>query len=148
VLAVLLDHDDIYVSTYYLFRREALGKERPAALAYIKAHAEAIKRFYDDKPFAAEVMIKYGGTRDRDDANRVYDLFRKARVLEAVPYALKGSFDAVMERQGQVLKGSDLSKAIDNSLVDQLVKEKFFETVFGPSVRDEQQRRQAQAFGR
>ena len=30
VLAVLLDHDDIYVSTYYLFRRDALTKERPA----------------------------------------------------------------------------------------------------------------------
>ncbi|MGZ8521577.1 MAG: ABC transporter substrate-binding protein [Candidatus Binatia bacterium] len=148
VLAVLLDHDDIYVSTYYLFRRDALGRERPAALAYIKAHAEAIKRFYDDKAFAADVMIKYGGTRDRDDANRVYDLYRKARVLEAVPYALKGSIDAVIERQGADLKGSDLSKMIDNSLVDQLVKEKYFETVFGPSIRDEQQRRQAQAYGR
>ncbi len=42
VLAVLLDHEDIYVSTYYLFRREALTKERPMALAFVKAHAEAI----------------------------------------------------------------------------------------------------------
>jgi ABC-type nitrate/sulfonate/bicarbonate transport system substrate-binding protein len=134
VLAVLLDHEDIYVSTYYLFRRDAL--------------AEAIKRFYDDKAFAAEVMIKYGGARDRDDANRVYDLYRNARVLEAVPYALKGSVDAVIERQGADLKGADFSKTIDNSLVDQLVKEKYFENVFGPSIRDEQQRRQAQAFGR
>ena len=114
VLAVLLDHDDIYVSTYYLFRRDALARERPAALAYIKAHAEAIKRFYDDKAFAAEVMIKYGGARDRDDANRVYDLYRNARVLEAVPYALKGSIDAVIERQGADLKGADFSKTIDN----------------------------------
>ena len=148
VLANLLDHDDIFVSTYYLFRRDALARERPAALAYIKAHAEAIKRFYDDKAFAAEVMIKYGGARDRDDANRVYDLYRNARVLEALPFALKGSVDAVIERQGADLKGADFSKTIDNSLVDQLVKEKYFETVFGPSIRDEQQRRQAQAFGR
>jgi len=148
VLAVLLDHEDIYVSTYYLFRREALTKERPMALAFIKAHAEAIKRFYDDKAFAAEVMIKYGGAKGGDDAGRVYDLFKKARVLEPIPYALKGSVDAVLERQSQELKGVDLSKAIDNSLVDQLVKEKYFETVFGPSIRDEQQRKQAQAFGR
>ena len=148
VLANLLDHDDIYVSTYYLFRREALAKERPATLAYVKAHAEAIKRFYDDKGFAADVMLKYGGTRDRDDANRVYDLYRKARVLEAVPYALKGSVEAVIERQGADLKGADFSKIIDNSLVDQLVREKYFENVFGPAIRDEQQRRQAQAFGR
>jgi ABC-type nitrate/sulfonate/bicarbonate transport system substrate-binding protein len=148
VLAVLLDHEDIYVSTYYLFRREALSKERATALAFIKAHAEAIKRFYDDKAFATEIMIKYGGTRNTEDANRVYDLFKKARVLEPIPYALKGSVEAVVERQSQELKGVDLSKAIDNSLVDQLVKEKYFETVFGPSIRDEQQRKQALAFGR
>ncbi|HWH77172.1 MAG TPA: ABC transporter substrate-binding protein [Candidatus Binatus sp.] len=148
VLAVLLDHEDIYVSTNYLFRREALNKERQTALAFIKAHAEAIKRFYDDKPFAAETMIKYGGARDADDANRVYDLFKKARVLEPIPYTLKGSVDAVIERQGQDLKGADFAKMIDNSLVDQLVKEKYFETVFGPSIRDEQQRKQAMAFGR
>jgi ABC-type nitrate/sulfonate/bicarbonate transport system substrate-binding protein len=148
VLAVLLDHEDIYVSTYYLFRREALSKERATALAFIKAHAEAIKRFYADKAFATEIMIKYGGTRNTEDANRVYDLFKKARVLEPIPYALKGSVEAVVERQSQELKGVDLSKAIDNSLVDQLVKEKYFETVFGPSIRDEQQRKQALAFGR
>jgi ABC-type nitrate/sulfonate/bicarbonate transport system substrate-binding protein len=148
VLAVLLDHEDIYVSTYYLFRREALSKERATALAFIKAHAEAIKRFYDAKAFATEIMIKYGGTRNTEDANRVYDLFKKARVLEPIPYALKGSVEAVVERQSQELKGVDLSKAIDNSLVDQLVKEKYFETVFGASIRDEQQRKQALAFGR
>lgn len=148
VLAVLLDHDDIYVSTYYLFRREALTKERATALALIKAHAEAIKRFYDDKSFAAEIMIKYGGSRNLDDANRVYDLFKKARVLESIPYALKGSIDAVVERQGQDLKGVDFSRMIDNGLIDQLVKEKYFESVFGPSIREEQQRKQALAFGR
>jgi len=69
-------------------------------------------------------------------------------VLEPIPYALKGSVEAVVERQSQELKGVDLSKAIDNSLVDQLVKEKYFETVFGPSIRDEQQRKQALAFAR
>jgi len=148
VLALLLDHEDIYVSTYYLFRRESLSKERATALAFIKAHAEAIKRFYDDKAFAADAMIKYGGAKNTEDAHRVYDLFKKARVLEPIPYALKASVEAVAERQAQELKGVDLSKVIDNSLVDQLTKEKYFETVFGPSIRDEQQHKQAQAFGR
>jgi ABC-type nitrate/sulfonate/bicarbonate transport system substrate-binding protein len=148
VLAVLLDHEDIYVSTYYLFRRDALTKERSTAVAFIKAHAEAIKRFYDDKASATEIMIKYGGARGADDAGKVYDLFKKARVLEAVPYALKGSVEAVVERQGAELKGVDLTRMIDNSLVDQLVREKYFESVFGSSIRDEQQRRLAQAFGR
>ncbi len=148
VLAVLLDHDDIYVSTYYLFRRQALTSERAMAMAFIKAHAEAIKRFYDDKTFATQVMIKQGGAKNMEDADRVYELFQRARVLEAIPYALKGSVAAVMERQSQQLKGADLSKAIDNSLVDQLVQEKFFENTFGASIREEQERKQAQAFGK
>lgn len=148
VLAVLLDHEDIYVSTYYLFRREAMTKERSMALGFIKAHAEAIKRFYDDKSFASEIMIKYGGARNIEDASRVYDLFSKARVLEPIPYVLKGSVDAVVERQGAELKGADLTRMIDNSLVDLLVKEKYFESVFGPRIRDEQQRRQAMAHGK
>jgi ABC-type nitrate/sulfonate/bicarbonate transport system substrate-binding protein len=148
VLAVLLDHDDIYVSTYYLFRRDALTKERPTALAFVKAHAEAIKRFYDDKQFATQVMIRYGGTRNVEDANRVYDLFKQAQVLEPIPYALKGSIEAVAERQSQELKGADLRNMVDHSLVDQLVREKFFEGVFGASIRDEQRRKQAMAFGR
>jgi ABC-type nitrate/sulfonate/bicarbonate transport system substrate-binding protein len=148
VLAVLLDHEDIYVSTYYLFRRDALTKERPLALAFMKAHAEAIKRFYNDKAFASEIMIKYGGTRNHEDAERVYDLFNKARVLEPIPYAVKGSVDAVVERQGQELKGVDLPRIFDNSLVDQLVREKYFEGVFGPSIRDEIAKKQAMAFGK
>jgi hypothetical protein len=37
---------------------------------------------------------------------------------------------------------------IDNSLIDQLVRERFFESIFGASIRDEQERKQAQAFGR
>ena len=148
VLALLLDHEDIYVSTYYLFRREALSKERATAIAFIKAHTEAIKRFYDDKTIAAEIMIKYGGAKNTEDAHRVYDLFKKARVLEPIPYALKASVEAVVERQAQDLKGVDLAKVIDNSLIDQLVNEKYFEAVFGPSIRDEQRRKQAQAFGR
>jgi ABC-type nitrate/sulfonate/bicarbonate transport system substrate-binding protein len=148
VLAVLLEHEDIYVSTYYLFRREALTKQRTTALGFIKAHAEAIKRFYDDQAYATEIMIKYGGTRNREDANRVYELYKNARVLEPIPYVLKGSVEAVVERQGAELKGSEFARIIDNSLVDQLVKEKYFEAVFGASIRNEQQRKQAIAFGR
>jgi hypothetical protein len=93
-------------------------------------------------------MIKYGGTRNLDDANRVYELFKNARVLEPIPYVLKGSVEAVVERQGAELKGADLGKIVDNSLVDQLVKEKYFEAVFGASIREEQRRKQAMAFGR
>jgi len=51
----------------------------------------------------------------------------------------------VIERQGHDLKGVDFSKTVDNSLVNPLVNEKYFETVFESSIRDEQQRKQMMA---
>jgi ABC-type nitrate/sulfonate/bicarbonate transport system substrate-binding protein len=151
VLAVLSDYDDIYVSTYYLFRRDTVLTNRIAAEGFIKAHAEAIKRFYDDRPFAMQVIMKYGGAKDMEDAGRVYNLFAKSRMFEPVPYVLKGSVEGVIERQRQeqpYLKDFDFSKSVDNSLVDQLVKEGFFERVFGPAIKEEQQKKQALSYGR
>ena len=151
VLAVLADYDDIYVSTYYLFRRDTVVANRTVADGFIKGHAEAIKRFYDDNSFAMQIMIKYGGAKGADDAARVYNLFAKGRTFEAIPYILKGSVEGTIERQREdqpYLKDFDFSKAIDNSLVDQLVREGFFERVFGPGIRAEQQKKQALAYGR
>ena len=151
VLAHLSDHDDIYVSTYYLFRRDTVLTTRMVGEGFIKAHAEAIKRFYDDRSFAMQVMIKYGGAKDTEDAGRVYNLFDKSRMFESVPYVLKGSVEGVIERQRQdqpYLKHFDFTKSIDNSLIDQLVSEGFFERIFGPAIKQEQQKRQALAYGR
>jgi ABC-type nitrate/sulfonate/bicarbonate transport system substrate-binding protein len=151
VLALVADHDDIFVSTYYLFRRDTVLTNRRVAEGFIKAHAEAIKRFYDDRSFAMQVMMRYGGAKDMDDAARVYALFAKSRMFESIPYILKGSVEGVLERQRQdqpYLKDFDFSKSVDNSLVDQLVSEGFFERVFGPGIREEQQKKQALAYGR
>ncbi|MET0502548.1 MAG: ABC transporter substrate-binding protein [Candidatus Binatia bacterium] len=151
VLGLLADYDDIFVSTYYLFRRDTLVNSRIVAEAFIKAHAEAIKRFYDDKSFSMQVMTKYGGAKDMEDAGRVYNLFAKSRMFEAIPYVLRGSVEGVVERQRQeqsYLKDFDFSKSVDNTLVDQLVKDGFFDRLFGPTIREEQQKRQALAYGR
>jgi ABC-type nitrate/sulfonate/bicarbonate transport system substrate-binding protein len=151
VLAVLSDYDDIFVSTYYLFRRETVLTNRVVPEGFIKAHAEAIKRFYDDRSFAMQVMMKYGGAKDMEDASRVYNLFAKSRMFESVPYVLKGSVEGVVERQRQeqpYLKDFDFSKSIDNSLVEQLAREGFFERLFGPEIKEEQKKKQALAYGR
>lgn len=149
VLALISDYEDIYVSTYYLFRKDQVINSPKIAEGFIKAHAEAIKRFYDDRAFAIQTFLKYGGARDQQDGNKVYDLFSKSRSFEPVPYILKDSVRAAVERQSQVLpqlKQFDFTKVIDNSIVDRLVREGFFQQVFGPSVRELQQKRQAQAF--
>ena len=150
ILGLVSDYEDIYVSTYYMFRKESLISERKIVEAFIKAHAEAIKRFYEDKAFALQTMIRYGGARDQNDAGKAYEIFAKSRSFEPVPYVLKDSIKAAVERQSQAqpqLKQFDFSKVIDNGIVDRLAKEGYFEEVFGPSIRELQQKRQAQAFG-
>jgi hypothetical protein len=46
------------------------------------------------------------------------------------------------------LRDFDFSKSVDNSLVEQLVREGFFERLFGPEIREEQKKKQALAFAR
>jgi ABC-type nitrate/sulfonate/bicarbonate transport system substrate-binding protein len=149
ILASVADYEDIYVSTYYLFRKETILNSPKIAEAFIKAHTEAIKRFYDDKPFAVQTILKYGAARDQQDGSKVYDLFNKSRSFEPVPYVLKDSVKAVVERQSQAqpqIKQFDFSKVIDNSMVDRLAKEGFFQQIFGGSIKELQQKRQAQSF--
>src|SRR5438093_6564454 len=52
-LANLAD-SNVYAATVYLFARKALTANPTLGESIIKAHAEAIKRFYDDKPFAVK----------------------------------------------------------------------------------------------
>jgi ABC-type nitrate/sulfonate/bicarbonate transport system substrate-binding protein len=149
VLGLVSDFEDIYVSTYLLFRKETVLRNPRLADGFIKAHAEAIKRFYDDKAFAVQTFLKYGAARDQQDGNKVYDLFSKSRSFEPIPYILKDSVKAAIERQAQTqpeLKHFDFGKVVDNSIVDRLVKEGFFLQLFGPSVRELQEQRRAQAF--
>ena len=44
------------------------------------------------------------------------------------------------------MKAYDFRKTIDNSYVDRLVKEGFFEQVFGPSIKAEEQKKSKLAF--
>ena len=58
-LANLADYDDIYASTVYLFTKAAVAANPKLPELLIKAHAEAIKRFYEDKAFAVKAYIAY-----------------------------------------------------------------------------------------
>ncbi|HEY7697812.1 MAG TPA: ABC transporter substrate-binding protein, partial [Vicinamibacteria bacterium] len=48
-LASLADFDDIYVTTVHLFKKSEIEAAPGLAERVIKSHAEAIKRFYEDK---------------------------------------------------------------------------------------------------
>src|SRR5262245_65687963 len=50
-IANMGDYSDIYASTVYLFTRKTVAANPKMPEAIVKAQAEAIKRFYDDKAF-------------------------------------------------------------------------------------------------
>jgi ABC-type nitrate/sulfonate/bicarbonate transport system substrate-binding protein len=144
-LANLTDYDDIFASTMYLMKKNVIAGNPKLPELLIKAQAEAIKRFYDDKAFAVQAYQVYD-PQSREDVERFYDIYKKGSLFERVPYVLAPAFKSVIEQQSDpqlvaLMKGIDYRKAVDNGTVDRLVKDGFFERLFGPGIKAEQDRK-------
>jgi len=148
-LANLQDHD-VYAATVYMFSKKAVTDNPKLAEQVTKAHAEAIKRFYDDKPFAIKAYQAFDKQPDADVA-RIYDLYKNGNIFERVPYVLDAAVKSIISQQNDPrlaadLKSYDFHKVIDNSVIDRLVKDGFFENLFGPGIKAEEQRKAKLAF--
>ena len=144
-LANLTDYDDIFASTMYVMKRSVAAANPKLAELLIQAHAEAIKRFYDDKAFAVQAYQVYD-KQSRGDVERFYDIYKKGNLFERVPYVQAAAFKFVVDQQSDpqmiaLMKGVDYAKAVDNGPVDRLVKQGFFEKLFGPGIKAEQERK-------
>jgi ABC-type nitrate/sulfonate/bicarbonate transport system substrate-binding protein len=149
-LANTSDYDDIYAPTVYVFKKATLAANPRLAESVIKAHTEAIQRFYQDKPFALKAYLKYMPD-DPADLERVYDRYAKINTFERVPYlsaaAVQYMLDHPVDEQAAAqTKKFDFRTVIDNSLVDRLVREGYFEKLFGPAIKDEETRKAKLAF--
>jgi ABC-type nitrate/sulfonate/bicarbonate transport system substrate-binding protein len=148
-LAAMADYNDIYASTVYLFTKKTIAANPKLPEMIIKAHAEAIKRFYDDKAFAVKAYLAYD-KQSAADMERVYDSLATTNSLERVPYVMDAAVKSIMqqanEQQSAQVKPFDLRKVIDNSVVERLVKEGFFEKTFGAGIKAELDRKAKQAF--
>lgn len=149
-LANLTDFDDIYAPTVYLLKRSTLASNPKLAEQLIKAQAEAIKRIYDDKAFAVKAYLPYD-SQSAAEIERQYDFYKKSNTFERVPYIPAAAVRFVLNQQADPqlaaqLKGFDFRKVIDNSIVDKLVKEGFFEQLFGASIKAEETSKSAAAF--
>jgi ABC-type nitrate/sulfonate/bicarbonate transport system substrate-binding protein len=150
-LANLAD-SDVFIASVYLYSRRAITANPRLPELMIKAHAEAIKRFYDDKAFAIKAYLAFDRQPEADVA-RIYDLYRAGNIFERVPYVMDEAVKSIVAQQvdprlAADLKAFDFRKIVDNGVVARLVKEGFFETLFGPSILAEQERKAKLAFGR
>ena len=149
-LGNLAEHDDIFASTTYLMKKSTIAASPKLPEQLIKAHAEAIRRFYDDKAFAVKAYQVYD-KQTSADVERFYDGYAKANLLERIPYVMAGALKSVIdqqtdERMAGVMKEYDFHKVIDNSVVSRLVKEGFFEKLFGSGIKAEEERKARLAF--
>jgi ABC-type nitrate/sulfonate/bicarbonate transport system substrate-binding protein len=139
-LANLADYDDIYASTVYLFTKAAVAKNPKLPELLIKAHAEAIKRFYADKAFAVKAYIA-NDPQQQVDVERIYDWNVQRNLLERIPYVLESAITAIKDQADSqtatAIRDFNVKAVVDNSVVDRLVKEGYFETLFGPTIKGE-----------
>jgi ABC-type nitrate/sulfonate/bicarbonate transport system substrate-binding protein len=152
-LANISDYDDIYAPTVYLFRKATLTANPKLAELIIKAQAEAIKRFYDDPAFALQTYMKYSPGEQRADVERVYERYSKTNTFERVPYVLAPAVQYQIEHAADAelaaqMKAFDFRRVIDNSIVQRLVREGFFEGLFGPGIKAEEDAKARIAYGR
>ncbi|HEY3929422.1 MAG TPA: ABC transporter substrate-binding protein [Candidatus Koribacter sp.] len=149
-LANTSDFDDIYAPTVYVFTKAMVAAHPHLPEQLIKAHTEAIKRFYDDKDFALKAYVKYA-PENLTDLARVYDRYAKTNTFERVPYVLSPAVQYMLdhpvdEEAAAQMKRFDFRAIIDNSTVARLVREGFFEKLFGPGIKAEEDRKAKLAF--
>ncbi len=150
-LANLAEHADIFASTAYLMKKSAIAADPGLPEKLIEAQAEAIQRFYEDKPFAVQTFLQYDKAAKADEVARVYDLYAKPQAFERIPFVLAAAVQSVVNQQSdpqvaERMKSYDFHKVIDNSYVDRLVKDGFFEKTFGAAIKTEEDRKAKAAF--
>ena len=139
-LANLADYNDIYAATVYLFTKATVAKDPKLPELIIKAHAEAIKRFYEDKAFAVKAYIAYD-KQEQADVERIYDWNKQRNLLERIPYVLDSAITAIRNQADSqtatAIRDFNVKMVVDNSVVDRLVKEGYFEKLYGPGIKSE-----------
>lgn len=148
VLAKLQEFRQIPIATSYLFRRRVLTETPQLVEALFKSHIEAVKRFYDDKPFVLGVLKKYLKADDKI-LERLYTETLAAQVFERVPYVTQTALKGMVERgkaETPELATFDFRRAVDQTILDKLADQGFFEQVFGPAIKQELAAKRAQSF--
>jgi len=149
-LANIADYDDIQTATVYLYLKSTVAANPQLPERIIRSHSEAIKRFYEDKEFALKAFLKYDA-QNPVDLSRVYDHYKMIEVFERVPYVSDAAVKYILESQydrrlGDQMSRFDFRTVIDNARIDRMVRDEFFESVFGPGIRAEQDKKRSLAF--
>lgn len=135
VLANVADLDIPYAMSVFGVSRNFLQSRRTTVERVMRAYVEGIATMVHNKPLATQILAKYLQRSDPAFLDETYTLVKT--YTERVPrldprvVPLLLEFDPVKGIDAETLK----AKMIDNSIVDQLIAEKFIEKQFGKESR-------------
>ncbi len=130
-----VDLDIVFAMNVMGSTRDYLQRNRATADRVLKAYIEGVGAMIQDKENALKVLAKYLKRSDPAFLEEMYALAYK--FTERIPRVDTRTIATVLEFEP--VKGADpealAPKAIDNSLVEELVKDGFIEKVFGKAGR-------------
>ena len=103
-----------------------------------------------DKAFAVKAYLAWD-KQEPADIERVYDHYAKVNTYERVPYVLAPAVQYILDHPadaqvGALMRAFNFRSVIDNSVVERLAKQGFFEQLFGPGIKAEEERKAKIAF--
>jgi ABC-type nitrate/sulfonate/bicarbonate transport system substrate-binding protein len=148
-LTLLEDHESMVVTVGNTYKKSWLAKHPDVPERILRAQGEAVHRLYSDKPAAITAYRKYDQSISEVDAARVYDNVMRVGLVDRIPLIQTSAVAAVIDRIGTdipVVKTFDFNRLIDNRPVRKLIDEGFFEKLYGPGIRAEQDKKLKAAF--
>jgi len=150
ILANINDYDDIQSPNVLVFAQSFADTHPDVLRRIVSAHAQAVRRFYEDKQFAIDTYLAFD-PQDRHDLESVYETYAGNAAFDRVPYVLRKSVDYVLSTEADAalssqMKRFDYRRSIDNATVDQLVNDGFFEHIYGGLGDDEISRKSSAVF--
>ena len=148
-LTLLEDHENLVVTVANTYKKSWLAKHPDVPERVLRAQGEAVHRLYSDKPVAIAAYRKHDQSISEADAARVYDNVVRVGLLDRIPLIQTNAVAAVIDRIGAdipAVKTFDFSRLIDNRPVRKLIDEGFFEKLYGPGIKAEQDKKLKAAF--
>jgi ABC-type nitrate/sulfonate/bicarbonate transport system substrate-binding protein len=148
-LTLLEDHESIVSTVGNTYKKSWLAKNSDVPERVLRAQAEAVHRLYNDKPAAIAAYRKHDPSISEVDVARVHDNVLRVGLLDRIPLTQANAVAAVIDRIGAdipAVKTFDFNRLIDNRPVRKLIEEGFFEKLYGPGIKAEQERKLKAAF--
>jgi NitT/TauT family transport system substrate-binding protein len=103
-----------------------LQKNRDTVLRFVKATADALKFYYEQKDKTIAYLMEFLGS-NREDTEYAYEAFKKwgDRTPRPKVEGIQTTFEAIKVKTPKAV-GADPAPFIDTSLIDQLIKEGYF----------------------